>query len=434
MRTTLEIPISTALQTCSPSAPVWVKAGTLLDGSSAKPIANAHLVYDAERIRYVGAADSPPPAHMLRPGQTTPDLELPEHTVMPGLIEAHAHIFLDGAPVDFDVRKQYLQQNGTWLLERGRKRQSQILKTGVMAMRDAGDNHGVGLILRDEFLADPAGGLYIDSPGAAIHHKGRYGSFMGLPIEDHADAEECVASRCAEGADRIKLLTTGIINFKKGAVTAPPQMTVDEVAALVSAAQKHGKQTFAHASGSEGIENAIEGGITSVEHGFFVMPEQLAKMRDRGTAWVPTFAPVQIQIDRAAEMGWSEAIVDKLKAIIAGHNQSLARAAQIGVTVIAGSDAGSCGVPHGLGFLTELELMEKAGMSSQATLNAATGVSADTLAFKKPFGHLRADMLPRMIITRHSPLETVRNLRREKILVIDGQVIESDGTESEEGL
>src|SRR5690606_36256758 len=90
---------------------------------------------------------------------------------------------------------------------------------------------------------------YVDSPGAAIHHQGRYGAFMADPVEAHATLEDVVQARVAAGADRIKLIPTGIINFKKGAVTAAPQMTLEEVRALVEAASALGKQTFAHASG-----------------------------------------------------------------------------------------------------------------------------------------------------------------------------------------
>ena len=128
---------------------------------------------------------------------------------------------------------------------------------------------------------------YVDSPGAAIHHHGRYGSFMAEPMRDCGSPRECVAARIAAGADRIKLIATGIINFKKGAVTTAPQMSTEEIRELVAAAKDFGKQTLAHASGDDGIERVIEGGVDSVEHGFFIREDQLARMRDREIAWCP---------------------------------------------------------------------------------------------------------------------------------------------------
>src|SRR5439155_12884005 len=99
-------------------------------------------------------------------------------------------------------------------------------------------------------------------------------------------------------------------------------------------------------SGPEGIEHSIEGGVNTVEHGFFITENQLAKMRDRGIAWVPTFAPVQLQIDRAADLGWDDTVVSHLKRIIESHRRMLTLAHERGVAIVAGSDAGSCGVPH----------------------------------------------------------------------------------------
>ena len=262
---------------------------------------------------------------------------------------------------------------------------------------------------------------YIDSPGAAIHHRGRYGSFMGEPIEDFSTAAECVAARVNAGADRIKLIPTGIINFKQGAVTTAPQMTTEEIAAIVAAAKSHNRQTIAHGSGDDGIERIIEGGVDSIEHGFFLRDDQLAKMRDRQVAWAPTFSPVQKQVDHADRFGWDAHVVRNLRKILDRHAATLVKAHAMGVQVIAGSDAGSCGVVHGLGFLEELELMERAGLAPAAIIHSATGASARRLAFKEKFGEIKPGYLSRFILTRHSPLETVANLRKQRIIVFDDQ-------------
>jgi imidazolonepropionase-like amidohydrolase len=267
---------------------------------------------------------------------------------------------------------------------------------------------------------------YVDSPGAAIHRKGRYGSFMAEPLESFNSLNDCVEARVRAGADRIKLIPTGIINFKKGAVTAEPQMTAAEVSELVAAAKSFGKQGFAHASGDIGIERAIEGAVDSIEHGFFVRDDQLAKMRDRQIAWVPTFAPVQKQVDHADIVGWDEHVVSHLNRILEQHAASLLRAHQMGVQIIAGSDAGSYGVAHGTGFFYELELMQRAGLSPISIINSATGVASNRLAFKDNFGQIKSGFQSRFILTRHSPLETVSNLRKHKVVVFDGNIFESD--------
>ena len=411
----------------STERPAWIRIGRLIDGVSDHPRRDVDVVFDAKQILSVGRP----------PESGEPDAILPDHTLLPTLIEAHAHLFLDGASVNFQQRENYLKESAAWMLDRARARWPKILAHGVGAVRDAGDKHGVGLALAAEakrHIGHLAPTPYIDSPGAAIHHRGRYGAFMGQPIEDHASPAACVAARVAAGADRIKLLVSGIINFKVGQVTTPPQMSIDEVRELVAAARKHGKQTFAHASGTEGVEHSIEGGVTTVEHGFFITEQQLKKMRDRDIAWVPTFAPVQLQIDRAQELGWSDEIVGHLKRIIDSHRAMLRRAHELGVTILAGSDAGSCGVPHAAGLLQEMHQMEQAGLPARAVIRAATGASAATLEFPERIGRIAPLFRSRFIVTRHDPLETVANLQKDKTTLFDGQCVGCNEKISTDGL
>ena len=414
---------------------VWLRVGALLDGSGAPPIRDAQIVYDARGILFVGGPGDSPPASALNPGQTKPDAILPEHTLLPGLIEAHAHLFLEGGELDPDKRAAYLKQPPEGLLAAARTRLAPLMHLGIAAVRDAGDRDGVGLALSRLYRSGERPLMpYLDSPGAAIHHKGRYGGFMADPVENHPSLRACVDARVQLGADRIKLIPTGIINFKQGRVTAEPQFTTEEVAELVAAARAHGKQTFAHASGDIGIDRAIDAGVDSIEHGFFLRDDQLAKLRDRGIAWVPTFAPVQAQVDHANIMGWDATVVSHLRRILDQHAATLVKAHGLGVQIIAGSDAGSYGVPHGLGFLTELELMERAGLPAGAVIAAATGNSAKRLAFGENFGRIARGWLSRFILTRHSPLETVANLRRARTVVFDGAVFASDDRVNPSGL
>jgi imidazolonepropionase-like amidohydrolase len=423
------------IPTATANQPVWLKVGTLADGVSTLPMSEAHVVYDAERIRFVGTDGATPPAQLVRPGQTSPDVDLATHTLLPGLIEAHAHLFLEGGELDPDRRAAYLKQSPVELLGHAKTRLEKLVRLGVAGVRDAGDKDGVGLAL-SKLYRSPARPLmpYLESPGAAINHQGRYGSFMADPVENYASPRACVEARVRAGADRIKLIPTGIINFKKAAVTAEPQMTVEEVAEIVSAAKAHERQTFAHASGDTGIDRAIGGGVDSVEHGFFVRDDQLALMRDRQIAWVPTFAPVQEQVDHADRMGWDSEIVGNLQRILERHGESLCKAHEFGVLIVAGSDAGSYGVAHGFGFLYELELMERAGLPANAVLNAATGVSSTRLDYREKIGRIAVGFRPRFILTEHSPLQTITNLRRERTVIFDGCVFEHADQIGEQGM
>ncbi len=414
------------LETHTPAIPratgqrcIWLRVGTLLDGTSTKPLRDAHIVYDGREILFVG--ENSPAADLLNQNQRQPDANLPEFTLLPGLIEAHAHFFLEGGELDVQKRAAYLKQPPAVLLQAALSRLDKLVRLGVTAVRDAGDKDRVGLALSHLYRSSARRLMpHVDSPGAAIHHRGRYGSFMAEPIEDFNSPRECVEARVKAGADRIKLIPTGIINFQKGAVTSEPQMTTEEISEIVVAAKSFSKQTFAHASGDDGIERVIEAGVDSVEHGFFIRDDQLAKMRDRQIAWVPTLAPVQEQVDHADIMGWNDEVVSNLKKILDQHATSLVKAHELGVQIIAGSDAGSYGVAHGIGFLNELELMERAGLSPLTVINSATGMSSNRLGFTEKFGQIKPGYLSRFILTRHSPLQSISNLGKEKLVVFDG--------------
>src|SRR5689334_15736274 len=114
----MTVPGQRAVKLSLPSATgarrVWLRVGTLLDGISHQPLRNAHVVYDQNKILFAG--ENSPPAGRLNPNQREPDLDLPEHTLLPGLIDAHAHFFLAGGELDPDKRSAYLKQTPEALL------------------------------------------------------------------------------------------------------------------------------------------------------------------------------------------------------------------------------------------------------------------------------------------------------------------------------
>ena len=275
---------------------------------------------------------------------------------------------------------------------------------------------------------------YVDAPGAAINHEKRYGSFMARPTEEQGTPAATIADRVAAGAHRIKLLATGIINFEKGTVTAKPQMPVDELREFVAAARTHGQQTMVHCSGNDGVENCIGAQVDTIEHGYFIDDDQLARIRDLDMVWVPTFAPVQFQLDEPERIGWSDQVCEHLRRIVDGHSRSLQHAIEIGVRVVAGSDAGSHGVAHGWGFLRELELMQAAGITAPQVLHTATGAGATRMDYAETFGVLAPSAASRFILTEHDVLSSVRHLRDAKVVIFDGHVLDQNDSESNPGL
>lgn len=291
--------------------------------------------------------------------------------LMPGMVEAHCHLFLDGGELDLNKRAAYLKSSREEMLDVGRRSIAQSLSAGITLIRDAGDIHGINLQLRSELKLNKSPKPTIRCAGKAIRKANRYGSFMAQEVTDEIRIED-VVSEVAINADDIKVLMTGIIDFEAGAVRGMPQFSLDEARRIADLAKSYGLLTFAHCSGVEGINVALEAGLNSIEHGFFITREQLQTMAEKKITWVPTFSPVHFQKLRPDLAGWSEQTVKNLDQILEVHGQQLEYAYQIGVPVLVGSDAGSIGVQHGRSFVEELILMAGTGVALSKILHSAT--------------------------------------------------------------
>ena len=291
-----------------------------------------------------------------------------EEFIMPSMAESHCHIFLDGDELDAKKRSAYLKLPREELLEKAWSNLERYKAEGIRVIRDAGDIHGINIELRDALRNSD---MTLISAGHGMRKKKRYGSFMAHEVEDKSSIREAVL-KIAGRADVIKIILTGIIDFENGTVKDPFQFDSEETRLIVETAHQKGLKTFAHCSGIEGLRVAVEAGVDSIEHGFFMDENIIEQMALKKIAWVPTFIPVHFQWFRPEYCGWNPVAVDKLHAILENHSKHLRMAHSMGVQILAGSDGGSYGVKHGEGLLEELALMRNAGLPTEAVLHAAT--------------------------------------------------------------
>jgi imidazolonepropionase-like amidohydrolase len=333
--------------------------------------------------------------------------------LMPGLVEAHAHVFLDGSPVDRAAGNGRGQAPHAQMLDTARVNLAKCIRAGVTVVRDAGDRYGVNHAMRDELRARGDMPIALRSPGAALKRANRYGGFIGGDVGGHDDIVAAVAERC-RASDDIKIILTGIVDFTAGCVKGEPQFDVDELRLIVHEAHARGRKTFAHCSGLAGLRVATAAGVDSIEHGYFMTRDILVQMADKGIAWVPTLAPVRFQRAEPHHAGWDEATVGNLARILDTHAEHVALAHELGVAVLAGSDAGSPGVDHGAGLIDELVHLLRAGLPMKAVLRAATSLPR-TLWEMAPAriarGH-RADM----ILLERSPFDDPAALRAVRLV------------------
>jgi len=330
--------------------------------------------------------------------------------LMPGLVDAHVHLFLDGAPTDGPTRSAHLKMPLEDLTEAARRSARQALACGVTLVRDAGDRHGINNRIREE--ARSADDLArVRSGGLGVKRPKRYGAFMAADVEDAAAIEASVA-RLAHENDEIKLILTGIIDFDAGAVTDEPQFDLESTRLVVETAKAQGCRTFAHCSGEKGLAIAARAGIGSIEHGFFMNRETLAIMRDNQVAWTPTFGPVHFQWAKPEAVGWSPETVGNLRRILDAHAEHLRLADEMGVTLMMGTDAGSMGVEHGYAMFDEIDRYLEAGLSLEKTLHAATAAARRHFGFEKSKLEVGAPF--DAVLLDASPFTDINTLRKPR--------------------
>ncbi len=345
--------------------------------NTAQPTRSVRLVtcgyFDGERHHHDG-----PYAITVHEGRiaaiTSAPGEPADHDfILPALVDCHVHCFLDGSLTDHLARKWHLDRGFAGFLATARANVRAAWHCGISLLRDGGDPYGVNDDLREELRRDSGAlqcGVKLRSPSFALHRPGRYGSFLARPVGDDRELAPLVRSLALE-ADEIKVLLTGPIDFLTQAVTGPPQFDLAASRTIVAAARATGKTAFAHANGPGGIAIAIEAGFASIEHGYFIDAACLRRMAECNVAWTPTLSPVIAQRELARARG-NERLLRCLNEILARHAESIARAAQLGVPLLCGSDAGSPGVPHGAGLLDEIIAMIAAGVPVDGVLRAAT--------------------------------------------------------------
>ncbi len=269
-----------------------------------------------------------------------------------GLYECHGHVLMDGAayPSARDRHRSGVDDGHV------RAVLSALQREGIGYFRDGGDALGVSLRARE--LA-PEYGVELRTPAFAIHKKGRYGSIVGRGWSDMADYRALVREAAAQKADFIKLMFSGIITFRSYGELSCPSLDSDEIRELIRAAHGEGFAVMAHVNGSDAVLAALEAGVDSVEHGYFMDEAALLALARSRTVWVPTLAAV------AAFRG-REGFPDELvKKTLERQLEAVRYAAGKGAVIAAGSDSGAVGVLHGPGTGMEYALLRSAGLASE---------------------------------------------------------------------
>jgi len=390
---------------------IIVRAGRVFDGRGLIREKNVDIMISGGVIREVRtfAGEAPPD-----PGEGVEVLDLPEFTVLPGLVDCHVHLALDGK--DFS-RSLELWARKDLLEERIKSDLALTLSMGIVAVRDGGDRENIALAARDELAQGNTPGLRILASGAALGRRGKYGSFLG-PGLDGESIPEAVENLARLGVDQVKVLLSGVVSFKNYRRVGPIQFSGDDLAGIVRSARGLGIRVMAHASSDEAVRMAVRAGVDSLEHGYFISEDSLEAMAGAGIFWVPTLAPVANQVRGSLADRYSPGEREVIERTFRRQQRMVKKASDLGVPIGVGTDAGATGVLHGRGLLDEITLLEEAGLSREEILRAATSGGASVLGLEKEMGMVRPGMRPYLIAVRGNPLEDLSHLANLEYMIL----------------
>ena len=352
-----------------PAGHLVIDFGTLHD-QVGPPKRNGRLVISGGTVAAVLAQDAPVAG--------TPAV-IQARCVVPGLVNAHAHLEQDGQP---DTTGYFSTATPVRRAVVAAQQARDALEAGVTSLRDLGSSHGIAIELRDAINAGRIPGPNIVAAGRVICMTGGHGAFVGREADGPWDVRRAVREQRAAGADCIKLIATGGV-LTPGAIPAREQLTYEELRAGVDEAHRHGMRCAAHAIGAAGVVNAVRAGVDSVEHGHLIDAEGIKLMLDRGTFLVPTLAAVRGIVDAPAGAGIPAQVLSKANALAAEAERNLRRARDAGMRMAAGSDAGTPFNFHDR-YSRELGLMQTTlDMSPAEALRAATVDAAALLGLDR---------------------------------------------------
>ena len=302
-------------------------------------------------------------------------LDLAGKTVMPGMINAHTHLCLDGSP-DSDAawRARSLTENVLVTANHARA----TLRAGVTTVRDLGGLDLVDLGLRDAINAGLVPGPRMLVSGRLLCMTGGHGWSFGREVDGPAEARKGAREQLKAGADVIKVMATGGV-MTRGVEPGSAQLTYEEMRAAVEEAEKAGKITATHAQGTAGIKAAIRAGIGSIEHGFFLDSEAIDMMLEREVFFVPTLAALYYILQAGTEAGIPAFMVEKARRAEEAQLDSFRRAREAGVLIAAGNDGGT---PFNTSdnLAGELECMVRTGMDPGRGPGCSTWPGGETAA------------------------------------------------------
>jgi imidazolonepropionase-like amidohydrolase len=401
-----------------------LRCGTLIDGVSAEPRKNAVILVEGNTIREI-AGEVPPGARVI---------DLSGMTVLPGLIDAHTHVLLQGDVTEEDYDEQLLKESIPYRTLRASVSCRTALMNGFTTLRDMETE---GAMYADVDLKKAIARGIIEGPRLfvstrSINTTGHYPLPNSLyaweihmpkgvqEITGQAEARRAVREQLSYGADWIKVYADrGYYRTPDGAFHSLPNFTEEELKAIADETRASRKKFAAHAVTRDGILPAINAGASSIEHGYAMDDDCIALMVKKGVYWCPTiYVNVYVAEGRAAAGNPANKALMEVQPVVFG------KALRAGVKIAFGTDVG--GFPWTENQAKEFSYMVKWGMTPMQAIRSATVVAAELLDMKGKIGEISPGAFADIIAVGGDPLRQIDLLEHVTFVMKDGKVCRND--------
>jgi len=405
---------------------VIVRARALIDGTSAQSRQDQEILIRGDRIVAVYNAGTRPAP------QGAQIIDLGDATVLPGLIDSHTHIFLQGevpAAGGYDI--QLLKFPASYRVARAVVAARRALEQGFTTIRDV-ETEGAGY--GDVGIKQAINEGYIPGPRMFVATRS-ISTTGGYPLEGYApeivvpkgaqlidgpvEARKAAREQLDHGADWIKVyMTHRSWVDEQGALVSQPTLTVEELRAVVDEAHGWRKKVACHAYNGVGLQRALDGGCDSIEHGLEITDAQIAQMVKQGTWYVPTLAVYYYDPDPPDTPSGKR---DRKR--VAVHGVSFRKALAAGVKIAFGTDVG--GFPWSDPIAQEFARMVEFGMTPMQAIQSATSKAADLLGERGELGIVAPGAYADLVAVQGDPLRDVSELKKVRFVMKDGIVFRS---------
>jgi imidazolonepropionase-like amidohydrolase len=395
-----------------------IRAGRLFTGTE-RLQTNQIVLIKGDRIVEVG------PAEKITIPAGSEILDLSRTTVLPGLIDAHTHVFGNGPDFDMQILRESYQYRTLTALANAQK----DLMVGFTTLRDL---KTLGAMYSDVDLRNAIDRGVVPGPRMQVATRGiqstggfimrGYSTDVALPsalevVDSPWAARQAVRDQVAHGADLIKLYAAYDFQFTAdGKMVVPPTFTAEEVQAIVDEAHKKGRKVSCHAFGGEGLRNCLNAGVDSIEHGVDLDDSDIRMMVQKGIYLVPTLYHYQLDRDRDMKKYAGHSVAEV-------SERSFSRAVAQGVKVAFGSGVGP--FPHG-SQTKEFAYMVKLGMTPVQAIRAATVEAANLLTWSDRVGSIESGKFADLVAVEGDPTHDITELERVKFVMKGGQVFKNE--------